>query len=433
MIMVAVIIQSYCRDDEQETEKGDQKKQQHKQRCPGPRRLKNLALSSVSIDLETMDASFQNVFKNLNSLTMNAVHIKHPPAPARTNSDDPWDFLFEPPPLQQPPPHSIKKKAPPSSSVWKMENNNLRHLTTGSIRHLTRLGICGICDKEQYRLVLDSQHLRSLTWNYHWMKEPYQTLFAQDLHIRSGTNSGVLLWPFLNCLSFQNSQIPDEDLAEILLAMGTERPLRELDAQFTNFGPKSAEALLGGAYKVMDEDDETTGALENMPQEAQSEKVSGSAPEPGNSSSGISTQSLAIATVAATAAVSVAEPWQSAHLFLDRLSLLSGLRDLILSDFRPPSGFHPFRLGLDYDQERLEQLSRSMTLLTRVKWGGHDPKNQAHHVRMWDAHWMAATSWWANLNTIWIHDDIKIKEELKDWLQSRGVRCEDSRKADISG
>ena len=122
----------------------------------------------------------------------------------------------------------------PSWPIGKREDlgrNNIRLLSIDG---------CGPSSREpqdEYGLIVDCQQIQSLTWKNWRVYNSYHrtTPLVQDL--RKGW------WPFLECLHLPWTELSDQDISMIILAMD-ERPLRELGVEGTEFGQLSTRALL---------------------------------------------------------------------------------------------------------------------------------------------------------------------------------------------
>ncbi|KAG0042163.1 hypothetical protein BGZ83_000827 [Gryganskiella cystojenkinii] len=178
-------------------------------------RLRTLRLSQINIILHILTEDIKQIFRLLNSFSIHDVRLMRA-------KGTPGDSIS-----------SSSSLAPSPSSTWGLNTGN----NTCRIRDLT-IRACSAeraSVQDEYTLILDCQELRSLKWN-HWSRAYTKPRLAQDLH------SGA--WPFLESLHLQWTSISDEDLAEILLALGPKRSLRELNADYTGFGPLCAKALM---------------------------------------------------------------------------------------------------------------------------------------------------------------------------------------------
>lgn len=165
--------------------------------CKGHRQLRSLSMFHVAISVEDLDHGAKDLLKELDTLALHFTVLY------RSTFDS-------------------------TLPVWEISGSKVRDLTLVACEH----EFPSDHNLTEYRLLLDCQEIRSLTWERYLRDE--MVPMAKDLQ------RGC--WPFLENLDFRSLDIRDGDLSEILWSMG--RPLRALNANGTGFGPLCSHALL---------------------------------------------------------------------------------------------------------------------------------------------------------------------------------------------
>ncbi|GJJ71418.1 hypothetical protein EMPS_03768 [Entomortierella parvispora] len=166
--------------------------------CKGYSQLRSLSLDRVCFFVQDLDNESKELLKQLDSFSLNHTVLY------RANSSDPV--------LPQ----------------WGLQGSKIRQLALTNCEHSHPSDHL----QTEYQLLADCQEIQSLKWER----------YLRHSRVSMATDLQRGFWPFLEKLDFQGLEIGDEALAEILWTLP--RPLRDLNANHTGFGPLSYRALL---------------------------------------------------------------------------------------------------------------------------------------------------------------------------------------------